>query len=652
MFNRMTKELCWILLILFRIAHVVSQMGESEPRYFVDNCKYLIRDLCEEKIEATTKGLLADVQCVQSKYPSCSRMNPATIKSLKTFNEFICSRPSEACKLVNATLSCHLIDQESCRIRDTESGFNNYREAFKIGADYGWLNCMIGESKDENVARMCVKKDELKVPQEPKAFVKWYFEEADMNKLHKIVEFCGKKNAIMGGCSRRLKYTMVFCELRNEYTDAFLSYRLKRAGYSDIPKAVADYCKEDKEVRNKLGDLYEDADYEFAKALHHFWHRYNLCHLKDPRTIDLELSKAFCYSRKTKCVQKAGPLPTERSQMIEWLCRENFYLPDEEPTAKGDFFAVKDACFPFHEDCRILPDARQILCLQVENVSRTVDSYKWIHFFDVKSIVNKAEMRNLQCLSLMNERAVSYCYKKVTNGLQVGDRLNTAICNSNQHYYELNITGCLRSHEVDLDHISTCKRTQRHGYSSVILLEMYELIDNCTIPLYGKGEVEKCSLKHLSQSFWTSRNDFSNWLGSDGHVNSTNLELLWPFQDCLSEVRRSKKLDEKYERCSRTVNFKLQYEKCRKSCQGQDGDVGSAAGLIRKFNCKIQVGAFNRTGECSKALEKFKSINETVAFAKWLCDGANEDGFIQLSHCGGEMPEDKLDAFASCMGFE
>ena len=146
--------------------------------------------MCDEKIEVRTKGLLADVQCVQSKYPSCLRINPAAIKSLRKFNDFICARPSEAFKLVKATLRCHLIGQESCRISKEESDYYDYPDAFSIGADYGRLNCMVKKSKDENVTRMCVNKDGTKVPQEQKAFVKWYFEEADMNKLHKIIYFC------------------------------------------------------------------------------------------------------------------------------------------------------------------------------------------------------------------------------------------------------------------------------------------------------------------------------------------------------------------------------------------------------------------------------------------------------------------------------
>lgn len=448
----------------------------------------------------------------------------------------------------------------------------------------------------------------------------------------------------MRACSLRLQYTMAFCELRDKYTDALLRHRLKRAGYSNIPKAVEKYCRENKEVRRKLGDWHND---DTLREHHRFWYRYNLCHLKDPRTIDLAYSTAFCNSREQQkdCfLEKTGHLPTERSKMIDWLCRENFSLSASDPTVKGDLFEVARSCYGGMSDCATLATARQVQCLPVKNVSPTVTRLEMVNHSGIKWTIHHASMKNLECLLAVNERAANDCFNQT--GLQVWDGVNTAICNSNQHFYFPNTTGCLLSHKVDPEYISTCKNAWRYGLSIDILLEMYELTRNCNIPLYGKVEVEECSLKHLNQSFWTSRDDFSNWLRS----NSSHESKFVKFRGCLSKVRRPKQLDEKYDRCSHTLHFKREYEKYRQSsCRGQDDDVGSGGGLIRKLNCKIQVGAINRSDECSRALDNFKSINETVTFSKWMCDGANEDGFIQLSQCCDEMPQDKLYAFRSCV---
>ena len=641
---------CSKLLALFLTLAISSQIEHVVAEFLIEDDWQYLNILCERKMsEVETIRLLADVQCVGSKYPTCSQVKPAAIKSLRTFNEFICAKPVEACKLINATLKCHSIDRYDCRMRQRGS-INSDPDAFKIGAHYGQLNCMIEESKDENITRMCVEKDGLKVPQEPKAFVKWYLEEADMHKVLGIIRFCDKKNAIMGGCSRRLKYTMAFCELRDEYTDAFLSYRLKRAGYSDIPKAVADYCKEDKEVRNKLGDLYEDGDYEFAKALEHFWRRYNLCLLKDPSTIDLEYSTALCYSREEEgkdCfLEKVGLLPTERSKMLEWLCRDNLSLSNSDPTVKGDLFQVANSCFgELMVNCRFRATERQVRCLPVKNVSRTVPSF---YLLDTEMDWNQriAEQANLDCLFAVDKKVATDCYNQVADGIQIGERLNTAICNSNQHLYQLNLTGCLLSHKVDQEYISSCRSEWSGGFDEHSPHEPYELIKNCTIPLCGKEQVEKCSLKHLNRSFWTSQEEFLSWRESD----KDSWAKLKALMACMNILHRSMKLDKEYNKCSRTVHFKLKFELIQeKSCRANDQGA-TVSSLIQEFECKIEHGTSNRSDECRKAFDQFKSMGTISKFNKWLCEGKgkNKDAFIQLAHCSGEWPKDEFGEDKRC----
>ena len=618
------------LAISSQIEHVVAQFVDFE----------YLSVLCERKqIGAKAKNLLADVQCHTSMFPSCSRIDPAAIKSLKAFNEFICAQPREACKNITATFKCQR-DQSDCRrneqIRDETDVL-----AFTIGYDYGQLNCMIKESEDENITRMCVKKDGLKVPQEPKAFFKWYFEEADMNKLYNVITFCDKR-AVMEVCSYRSNMTMTFCNLGDKYTDALLKYKLKLVGYSDIPKAAADYCREDMEVWTRLSSLY-------GHTSDSFWPRYNLCHLKDPSSIELEYSTALCYSREKEgkdCfLQKTGPLPTEKSQILEWLCRENFSLSNSDPTVKSDLFQVAKYCFKDTQGCRQAAVVRQMLCLPVKNVSRTVSPRKLAGGYFAQEYYN--ELENFKCLLAVDEKVTNSCSVRVANGMLLRDRVKTAVCNSNQHFYELNITECLLSHKMDPEYISSCRRELNEYYDEGRLSNIYESIKSCTVPLYGKEEVENCSFKHLNRSLWTSREEFLSWFKSH--------EGCWPklkaLKGCFNILRRSKKLDEKYDKCRRTVQIKLDFEDLRRiSCKRENGDLERVAALVDTLNCKVKLDTFHRTGECSKAFDNFKSIKDIGKFKKWLCEGEgkNGDDFVQLDHCSGEIPKDKKNDFYKC----
>lgn len=343
-------------------------------------------------------------------------------------------------------------------------------------------------------------------------------------------------------------------------------------------------------------------------------------------------------------------MPTEKSQIIEWLCRDNLPLPKTEPTeptAKGNFIEVAESCFCSLSKCVNDAARRQFMCLPAEKVSRTVATYELMTI--MRSNENNIwELANFECLFVADKKVATYCYNQVAGKIQVGDKVNTAICNSNQHYYELNITGCLLSQKMDPEYISSCKKMFRKNYDDYYPYAVYESMKHCAIPLYGKSQVEDCSLKCLNQSFWPTR-EMSPRRFEGNQFDPSYESKLRAFQGCLNALRRSKKLDEKYNKCSRLLLFKLEFESVQDICKREDAPPGRTFHFLLRTS---EHGTFNRTGECSKAFEDFKSIDPDERIQKWLCKGKgrNENDFVQLHDCSGVTTEEFYGGNEECPG--
>ena len=593
-------------LVLLFIVNLQLIFGEV-PFQLEKNCPLLLSKVCTNKErKLVTKSLYRMMRC---KSATCKAIDESNLKSIITFNEFICSQPDVACEKINQQMTCIA---PSCLDHwfDWDSG----SDILDISTAFAKLKSVSGQK--------CVdRKNKLNAPADPKSFYKWYFEPGNLDKVEDFFRDCRGLADLQ--TFRETLLLMPVCWLADKREKQVLKNRLIIRGFLDTEKAISDFCSQNSSFRSQLYDLAPNVIH-YNENQREASFRHDLCDLKLANAIDFFQAKVQCLLRGEKSsgencfTQKVGPVPPDKSQFVSWSCRTDFPVDKER---KGGISAVINKCQlgslldPFDE-CGQLVHGKRFLCspkpmLTYIGVRRELEILK---------DTERAFTRLLQRLAIADTSLVNECYTKVGKlsspaDVTKGEKLREAICNSKEHFIslEMDLGECLKNRGFPAEYIKI-------PASQIYQVASYDADLHCAIPIYGKP-AEECFTNFTQKQLFKSKSEFAQW----EEQNKDSRSRLMFVSVCLEKVKQN--ADANYKKCVSKFHFdKSRDEICTKK------SIDSTVQRLAQLNCMRMQGQFEDSKECQSVIPSLTTVNNTEEFQRWFCQ-LKQERYFKLDEC-------------------